>query len=273
MEPPCGGGIEKKDGRDFWPSWPEAEAFLHFAACENFHQKSCCTLVSHGSYIIERFFGRATPVTLPPLPSLRDLHKNGIIKVVVRGGGALMIPLIILAIENDSDRDFMIAIYTELHPVMKATAFQIVNDSKIAEDMVHDTIVHLIRNLDTIRGFERKRLVAYISKAVKNNSLHYYHRKRIEKDHTFYGFENGAVTTVPDDSASPMERLEISEEYENLGRALKRLPERERELLRLKYDMQYDDETIGKIMGIKKDSVRQYLTRARRLAKEYFLKR
>jgi RNA polymerase sigma-70 factor (ECF subfamily) len=64
----------------------------------------------------------------------------------------------------------------------------------------------------------------------------------------------------------------MSEEYESLGRALKRLPERERTLLHLKYDMEYDDEAIGQIMGIKKDSVRQYLTRARRLAKENYVR-
>ena len=183
-----------------------------------------------------------------------------------------MIPIIILAIEDDSDRELMIDIYTDLHPLMKATAFQIVKDNGIAEDMVQDTIVDLIGNLNTIRAYERKRLVAYITKAVRNNSLNHYHRKITEEKHSFYSLEEDLASTIPDDSDSPVEAFEISEEYESLGLALKRLPEREQTLLHLKYDLEYDDETIGRIMGIKKNSVRQYLTRARRFAKENYLR-
>ncbi len=179
-----------------------------------------------------------------------------------------MIPIIILAIEDDSDRELMIDIYTDLRPLMKATAFQIVKDNGIAEDMVHDTIVKLIDRLDSIRDYERQRLVAYITKAVKNNSLEYCRRKMAEQKHS--SFEDAAATAIPEDS--PVEAFELSEEYESLGRALKLLPERERMLLHLKYDLGYDDEVSGQIMGINKDSVRQYLTRARRLAKENYLR-
>ena len=179
-----------------------------------------------------------------------------------------MIPMIIFAIEDDSDRELMIDIYTDLHPLMKATAFQIVKDNGIAEDMVHDTIIKLIDRLDSIRDYDRQRLVAYITKAVKNNSLEYCRRKMTEQKHS--SFEDAAATVIAEDSS--VEAFELSEEYENLGLALKRLPEREQTLLHLKYDMEYDDETIGQIMGIKKDSVRQYLTRARRLAKENYVR-
>jgi RNA polymerase sigma-70 factor (ECF subfamily) len=187
-------------------------------------------------------------------------------------GGACLIPLNILAIEDDSDREFMIDIYTELHPLMKSTACQIVKDDAIAEDIIHDTIIDLIRKLDNIRNYERRRLASYIKRAVRNHSLDYCRRKKLEGNQTLWSFEDDSATPIPDDSNSPAEAFEISEEYESMGRALKRLPEREKHLLHLKYDMQYDDEAIGQIMGIKKDSVRQYLTRARRLAKENYLR-
>jgi RNA polymerase sigma-70 factor (ECF subfamily) len=187
-------------------------------------------------------------------------------------GGAYLIPQIILAIEDDGDRAFMIAVYTELHPLMKSTAFQIVNDNGIAEDMVQDTIIELIQNLKMIRGYERKRLASYIKAVTKNNSLDYCRKKKLEGKHTQYTFDDDSATTIPDDSASSVERLEMAEEYEILGRVMKLLPARERELLYLKYGLQYDDEAIGNLMGIKKDSVRQYLTRARRQAKEFFTK-
>jgi RNA polymerase sigma-70 factor (ECF subfamily) len=183
-----------------------------------------------------------------------------------------MIPAIILAIENDDDREFMIYIYVELYPMMKATAFKIVKDDAVSKDIVHDTVVALIRNLGTIRAYERKRLVSYVKKAVHNTSLNYYNKHLREGNHTFYGFEDDLYDSIADDASSPIERFEALEEYEELGKAIKLLSERDRDLLYMKYNMVYDDETIGKIMGIKKESVRQYLTRARRNAKKCILK-
>ena len=182
-----------------------------------------------------------------------------------------MLPIVILAIEDDSDRQFMITVYTELHPLMRATAKKIVKDSEAAGDIVHDTIVDLIDKLGTVRGFERKRLVSYIKRAVKNHSLNYKRKKNLEASHAF-SVDDDPTADIPDDSLSAIERLEMDEEYKNLGRVIKLLPERERELLHLKYGMRYDDEAIGRLLGIKKDSVRQYLTRARRMTKEQFLK-
>jgi RNA polymerase sigma-70 factor (ECF subfamily) len=218
------------------------------------------------------FFKRMAPAAPRSLASLPNQRKNGIVKAVYMEGGAYLIPLIILAIKDDGDREFMITVYTELHPLMKSTAFQIVNDNGIAEDIIQDTVIELIENLKMIRGYELKRLVSYIKSVTKNNSLDYCRKKKLESKHTQYTFDDDSVTTIPDDSVSSVERLEISEEYEILGRVMKLLPERERDLLYLKYGLQYDDEVIGNLMGIKKDSVRQYLTRARRQAKEYFTK-
>ncbi len=83
----------------------------------------------------------------------------------------------------------MIDIYTDLHPLMKSTALKIVKDSEASEDIVHDTIVDLIDKLGTIRRFERKRLVSYIKQAVKNTSLNYCKKKKLEasRAHAFEG--------------------------------------------------------------------------------------
>ena len=183
-----------------------------------------------------------------------------------------MLPAIILAIENDDDREFMTALYIELYPLMKATSVKIVKDDSVAEDMIHNTVAMLIRNLGTIRDYERKRLVSYIKKAVQNNSINYYNKHIKEGGKTFYGFDDDLAESIPDHSDSPTDKFELSEEYEELGRTMKLLPEKEREILYLKYNMELDDPKIGDIMSIKKESVRQYLTRARRNAKKLLSK-
>ena len=184
----------------------------------------------------------------------------------------MIIPIIILAIEDDGDRIFMITVYTELRPLMKSTAKAIVKRDDVAEDMVHDTVVELIKDLGMIRGYERKRLVSYIKRAVTNNALDYLRKREVVDKHTLQDFHDDSTGEIPDGSFSTVERLEMAEEYEQLGRVVERLSERERELLQLKYGLRYSDEAIGNHLGISKDSVRQYLTRARRTAKEQFLK-
>lgn len=183
-----------------------------------------------------------------------------------------MIPVVILAIENDEDKEFMISIYVEFYPLMKSTAYKIIKNDTTAEDIVQEAIIMLIRKLGMIREYDHRRLVSYIIRTVRNLSINCYNKQAKEKAHTFYSKENDFLESIQDDASTPSERFEILEEYEELGKAMKLLPEKERDILYMKYNMEMSDQMIGKIMGIKTESVRQYLTRARRNAKRYITK-
>lgn len=63
-------------------------------------------------------------------------------------------------------------------------------------------------------------------------------------------------------------RIIHQEEIEELGNAILRLPEKQKDLLYFKYILGMADAEIAEIFGIAPDSVRQYLTRARREAKK-----
>ena len=180
-----------------------------------------------------------------------------------------MIPILILAIENDSDREFMITAYIELYSTMKSTAYQIINDYHAAEDIVHDAIAKLIEKIEVIRGLEYFALVSYISRTVRNTAINYYNKQTNDKQASFYGLDPDETDDHADNLVTPEEVFNINADYEELGMAIRRLPEKERDILYLKYNQQLGDQEIGDIMGIKKNSVREYLTRARRRAKQY----
>lgn len=180
-----------------------------------------------------------------------------------------MIPILILSIENDSDRDFMITVYVGLYPMMKSTAYNIVNDYHATEDIVHDAVAKLIEKMETIRVLERTALVSYVSRTVRNAAINYYNKQMSGKQAHFYGLQPDAPDVQADDWETPEEVFNIKADHEELGQAIKRLPEKDRDILYMKYIQQLSDQEIGDIMGIKKDSVREYLTRARRKAKEY----
>jgi RNA polymerase sigma-70 factor (ECF subfamily) len=182
-----------------------------------------------------------------------------------------MIPLIILAMENDDDRAFMISLYEGLYPMMKALAMEVVKDNGAAEDIVHDTVAAIIPKVEMLKRFERWRLRSYVNRTVHNRALNYQRKQQRERGHTSYEHEADDFDTS-DTGVSMEERFEMLDDYMALGRALMMLPFRERELLLQKYYSNLSDREIGENLGIQKDSVREYMTRARRMLKEYFLR-
>jgi RNA polymerase primary sigma factor len=73
-------------------------------------------------------------------------------------------------------------------------------------------------------------------------------------------------TLLPSDERGPDEEVEISLRKEALSRALDRLPEREREVVKLRYGINGDDPTplteTGRRLGISQDAVRRIERRA-----------
>lgn len=63
------------------------------------------------------------------------------------------------------------------------------------------------------------------------------------------------------------QRFRISKELESLSDAVLRLPDREKDILYFKYILEKTDAEIAEDLSIRPDSVREYLTRARRAAK------
>jgi RNA polymerase sigma-70 factor (ECF subfamily) len=63
------------------------------------------------------------------------------------------------------------------------------------------------------------------------------------------------------------DRIIHQEEIEEMGNAILKLPEKQKDLLYYKYMLEMDDREISEILGIDPNSVRQYLTRARRNVK------
>lgn len=55
-----------------------------------------------------------------------------------------MIPMILMAIEDDADRAFMINLYEQCHKAMYRQAYDILRDHGEAEDAVQDTLVKLL---------------------------------------------------------------------------------------------------------------------------------
>jgi len=78
------------------------------------------------------------------------------------------------------------------------------------------------------------------------------------------------TAAASDDSVE--ETIVRQEEINEMGSALLKLPEKQKDLLYFKYFLEMDNAEIAEILGIGTASVREYLTRARRNAKKMLAK-
>lgn len=146
-----------------------------------------------------------------------------------------MIPMILMAIEDDADRAFMINLYEQCHKAMYRQAYDILRDHGEAEDAVQDTLVKLIGRMAALRTMPQGQLLPYAVIAAKSTAIDRWRRRK-------------------------KERVDL------LSRGLEKLPQRDRDILMYRYILEMSDEEIAGLLNIKPGSVRMCLSRARKNA-------
>mgnify|MGYP003295606160 CR=1 FL=1 len=173
-----------------------------------------------------------------------------------------MIPQIIMTIEDDSERAFITHLYGKYRKLMYYTAVKYLRDHKMAEEVIHDTLITLIGKVDVLRQKEESILPAYLVVCVKRACFNCLKRKKVEKKY-LEKLMSGYIWTGTDPEM-PEEVLIRQEEILQMKKAFGALSEREQQILIYKYFMEYPDEETARLLGVKRNSVRQLLTRARR---------
>ena len=173
----------------------------------------------------------------------------------------MMIPIVIMAIESDDDRAYMTDVYLKHRALMLKVAWRYTNDESQVDDIVSESCVALIRHLDSLKTMEEKTLRIYITTTVKNKAIDCYRKRQRE-------IANKAPITEKvleqiEDTISFDRKIEVQLEIDMVKRLLLSLPEREREVLKLKYFEGKDNTQISEILGVAENSVRRYLMRAR----------
>ncbi|HHV46243.1 MAG TPA: RNA polymerase sigma factor [Tissierellia bacterium] len=181
-----------------------------------------------------------------------------------------MYPVIIMFIEDDRDRKFMEQLYEEYYLLMRKKAYEIVMDDSVVDDIINDTIIRLIKYIDTIKKLECHKLTSYIVYTVRSVSIDFINKKSRHNKRMFYGLDNDLSETIEDTEApQPDEFVIIGEEIDELGKAISRLSEIDQEILFYKYNLEMSTTDIASIFNISKDNVCKRLQRARqRVLKE-----
>lgn len=174
-----------------------------------------------------------------------------------------MIFLMISAVEDDFEREFISGIYKKYYSAMLAKAKTLLPNDEDAKELVHDVFADLIRRVDSVMAVEKTKLPAYLFSAVRFSALNF--RKK-EQRMKFFSDEEDAMEHLEDPAPLPEEVFIRSETAERLKKALERIPEKYRSLLEFRYILGLSDSEIARKLKIPEGTVRSALSRARKKA-------
>ena len=173
------------------------------------------------------------------------------------------VPIAILRMEDEDDRQFVADLYQNFKLNMYYTARKIVKDPHTAEDIVQESCIAIINNLEKIKAVEICRRRAYIVSIVKNISINYIVKRDRQSRYSFIA-DDEILSQQPDLDSNIEDYLIRNCEIAIIKSALLKLSDKDRTILRMKYFDDLRDVDIANYLNIKANSVRYYLTLSRR---------
>lgn len=173
-----------------------------------------------------------------------------------------MIPIIILAIENDDDREFMTALYMQYHSLMYKLIFDIVKSPWDTEDILQEVLVKLIDKIPTLKSLERQNRINYVAVACKNTAYNFFRDKKPE---IMLGDD---IDQFGDDCPALDEYFFKEEDLMRLAAVWPLLDEKTRYLLNGKYVLKKSAKELADDLKMPRDNIRMALVRAKRKARK-----
>lgn len=172
----------------------------------------------------------------------------------------MFIPMQILVIMDDSDREFMKALYIKYNLTMFRMARALTDSQQDAEDVVSDVCVSLINKIAVLRRLDCNVLEGYIISTTKNAAYMLHRKKNARREVS----GEALLPFVKDSTPAPDERILQECTIDELIHAIDQLPEDHQAVIRMKYFDKSSDKEIAVALGIREVSVRSKLSRARK---------
>lgn len=174
-----------------------------------------------------------------------------------------MLPLFIMTIENDDDRQFVADIYTRYHSALYRKAWKVLNNESYAEEAVHEAMLKVIRYLDRVREIPQDELLPYLITIVQATSITIYNKGKQHQKATL-GVIDDWATSLSDEGSCIDDILIREEKTELLKECLKLLSQREIDILNYFYTLELPQKEIAKLTGLTPENVRKIISRIKK---------
>lgn len=162
-----------------------------------------------------------------------------------------------MMLDSEEDKDKLTKIYKKYYSLMLAVAKSIIHNHTLAEDIVSDSFLTLIKHLHKISDIECHKTQSYIVIIVRHLSLN------LLKKQKTYNTESVDVFDEPDNNAVILDNLTTKESLDNIISQIRALPKSLSDVLYLSSVLGYSYEEIANLLGISNEAVRKRLSRAR----------
>ena len=176
----------------------------------------------------------------------------------------MIMPAVILAIQDESDRTYMEWIFQTYHRLMYHYIMEVLHDSWQADDVMQESVVKLIHKIDVLRRLSESKRRNYIITTAKNTTVSYLRREAVRKGIPYDDWVKHCIGTQSEED--PEALVLRQEEMEALQLIWDDLDERSRYLLSSRYILEQSFEEMARELGVTAGSARMLLTRAKRAA-------
>jgi len=167
--------------------------------------------------------------------------------------------LFLMAIEDAESRNFLEEIYRTYHKEMYYIAYNILNSSHDAADVVQTAIIKLVPYIEKINDAKCNKTKYLIVTIVKNTAIDLY-----RKNNKHPVIELETAENIPDLNTESIEDIVIKlGDAKMLAEKLAKLSPEYADVLTLKYYFEFGDVEIAEILKISHINVRVRLSRAK----------
>ena len=182
-----------------------------------------------------------------------------------------MLP-IILAINNEDDRNFVEKVYAQYGKKIYKVAYKILNNTEDAEDCLHDVIKNIIDHLDMFQAVEGESFIKLLVTCTRNTALDIYRKnkkKRIHEEkrtfHTVDESDDHFIETIPEQDIS-VDMILINEENKHrISEMIEELDPIYKDILYLRYQYSMKNQDIAKILNVSETVVKVRYHRAKKI--------
>lgn len=170
---------------------------------------------------------------------------------------------------TSEDQAFMAQLYETHMGLLFAMARRCCADHYIQEEVVQESLVHLLQHVDTLRALQPGALARYVAVTVRNTAYTFLRKGKREDQSAAPWCEE--VEALSDGGPSMEDQLIQAERREDLKKMWEQLSQEDRFLLQGRYLMGYSYQTLSEGAGVSPHSVRMKMSRVRRRAQRILL--
>lgn len=169
-----------------------------------------------------------------------------------------MLAVYLSMIETNEDKSKFEQLYRQYAQDMYSVAYSILRNKEDAEDAVHQSFIKIAENFTKISSLPCQKIRSFIVIISGNTAKNIYNSNKRRAEHT--------VTLI--DEIIDDERAFDKDDYFELTSAIKRLPQKYKDVIYLYYLEEFSVKEIEKLLDITPDNVYQRLLRAKKMLRD-----